>query len=95
MTENALRLYNDLAWLWPPWGDVEAYRPESELVAAFQCAFRHLRPGGVKITYPDHTKEMFVQGRTDVSTAKGAARPHSLDVTFIENNYDPDPGDHE
>ena len=31
------RLYNDLAWIWPIWGSVEEYRPESE------DAVKHIR----------------------------------------------------
>jgi SAM-dependent methyltransferase len=30
MEEKTNRLYNDLAWIWPIWGSVEEYRPESE-----------------------------------------------------------------
>jgi SAM-dependent methyltransferase len=33
MKKNVNRLYNDLAWLWPIWEDVEVYREESELFA--------------------------------------------------------------
>ena len=33
MSEGSFRLYKDLAWLWPFWGDTEEYRAESELFA--------------------------------------------------------------
>ena len=183
MSEGKFRLYRDLAWLWPMWGDAEEYRAESELFAtlikqyarigvsnildigcgggkntfhlkrnfaltgidvseemlalardlnpdcdfrlgdmrdfqlgrefdsvfindaitymstkadllsAFLSTFRHVRPGGVVITYPDHIKETFVQNQTKVSRAKAPSKPANLDVIFIENSYDPDPDD--
>ncbi len=183
MGEGTLRLYHDLAWLWPVWGDPGEYGPECEQTAAlirqysrlpartllnmacgggknayhlkrhftvtgidlspevlenarrlnpectflqadmrscdlgrqFDCilvddgitgihpradfaavfatAFRHLRPGGVMITGPDDTTETFEQNRTSVSTAGSRFKPANLEVTFIENDYDPDPTD--
>ena len=179
MRKNVNRLYNDLAWLWPIWEDVEVYREESELFArlikkhakievrtlldmgcgggkntfhlkrhfevtgvdiskhmlanarklnpeckflsadmrdfdlkrqfdsvfinnaiiymttkrdllrAFRAANRHLRPGGVMITYPDECKGKFEQNETTVWKAKTG----DMDITFIENQYDPNPRD--
>lgn len=68
-------------------------RTKDELLSAFQSAFRHVRSSGVVVTYPDHTKETFVQNETKVSCANAPGKPDNLDVIFIENSYDPDPTD--
>ena len=42
ITYKANRLYDDLAWLWPIWEDVEEYREEGELFAELikrRCSF--------------------------------------------------------
>ena len=65
----------------------------ADLRAVFERAYAHLAPGGVMITGPDDTKETFQQNRTRVSHADPDARPENIDVVFIENDYDPDPGD--
>ena len=173
------RLYDDLAWLWPIWEDVEEYRSESELFAklinkyakikvrtlldmgcgggknvfhlkrhfavmgidrsramlsnakkqnpdcdfhlgdmrkfdlkrqfdsvfindaitymttkkdllmVFNTAHKHLRPGGVMITYPDECKEKFEQNETNIWTSEA----DDMNITFIENQYDPNPKD--
>ncbi|MCU0610609.1 MAG: class I SAM-dependent methyltransferase [Candidatus Eisenbacteria bacterium] len=64
-----------------------------DLAAAFAGAFRHLRSGGVMVVSPDETKETFQQNRTRVSYAETKAKPESIDVVFVENDYDPDPAD--
>ena len=64
----------------------------AELSAVFQNAYRHLRVGGVMIVEPDYTKDTFEQNRTRVSYANAKCKPANVDVTFIENNFDPDPG---
>ncbi|MCU0489732.1 MAG: class I SAM-dependent methyltransferase [Anaerolineales bacterium] len=62
---------------------------EADLGSAFQTAWAHLRPGGVFITYAEETQERFENNRTESSThAQG-----SLEITLIENLYDPDPAD--
>lgn len=66
---------------------------KADLLSAFQSAFRHVRPGGVVITYPEHFKETFVQNETKVSRANAPGKPDNLDVVFIENSYDPEPDD--
>ncbi|MBN2380814.1 class I SAM-dependent methyltransferase [candidate division WOR-3 bacterium] len=38
------RLYNDLAWIWPIWGSVEEYRPESEDAARYFREFSKIEP---------------------------------------------------
>jgi SAM-dependent methyltransferase len=65
----------------------------ADLRSVFERAYAHLAPGGVMITGPDNTKETFQQNRTRVSYADPAAKPENVDVVFIENDYDPDPGD--
>jgi SAM-dependent methyltransferase len=62
---------------------------ESDLRAAFETAWAYLRPGGVFITYVEAEKSRFEQNRTSV--LKGYSG--KVEVTFIENDYDPDPGD--
>ena len=42
---------------------------------------------------PDDTTETFQQNRTRVTYASATAKPDPIDVAFIENYYDPDPGD--
>jgi trans-aconitate methyltransferase len=60
-----------------------------ELRAAFVTAFEHLKPGGVFCTYAEVTVESFKQNETQCSThAQG-----DVEITFIENRYDPDPKD--
>ena len=61
-----------------------------ELRAAFQTAYVHLNPGGVFLTYmEEETPERFTQNKTTVSThTKGG-----VEITLIENQYDPDPRD--
>jgi len=70
--------------------DSIAYMLNAEdLRAAFETAFHHLKPGGVFYTYVEESLESFRQGKTRISN-------HSRDdveITFIENLYDPDPED--
>ena len=65
----------------------------ADLRSVFERAYAHLAPEGVMITGPDDTKETFQQNRTRVSYADPAVKPENIDVVFIENDYDPDPGD--
>jgi len=60
-----------------------------DLRRTFQCAFKHLRAGGVMICYAEFIKENFAQNKTQTTTT----RTGKMEVTFIENNYDPDPSD--
>lgn len=70
--------------------DAVAYmKTLDELEAVFQTAWKHLRPGGAMLAVPDHTRETFQQNSTQVWTG-GDER---FDLTFIENEYDPDPSD--
>lgn len=61
---------------------------ERDLGRVFSTAHEHLRPGGVFVTYVEHSKEAFTE-RIDCSR-------HSSDdvvVDFIEDCADPDPND--
>lgn len=179
MRKGTNRLYQELAWLWPLWGDLEEYREESELFAriiresaaidvkslldigcgggknafylkqhfrvsgidvseamlsharklnpecdfhagdmrsfdlnlqfdsvymndsvvymttrqdlakAFRSAHKHIRHGGIMLVPVEYCKENFSHNRTTVSHSKAG----ELEVTFVENTYDPDPED--
>lgn len=52
-------------------------------------AHAYLKPGGVLVIIPDITLEDFPQNSTTTAHVKQA----DLDITFIENIYDPDPAD--
>jgi len=60
-----------------------------DLRAAFATAFRHLRPGGVFCTYAEVAAERFQQHWTDCATRTRG----DVEITFVENRYDPDPTD--
>jgi SAM-dependent methyltransferase len=62
---------------------------EADLAAAFATAHAHLRPGGVFVTYAEHTREHFVQNQNKC----WARNREDVEVTFLENNYDPDLSD--
>lgn len=64
-----------------------------DLQAVFRNAFERLRPGGVMVVSPDYVTETFQQNCTRVSEADARLKPANLQVTFIENEYDPDPTD--
>jgi SAM-dependent methyltransferase len=62
---------------------------EADLAAAFATAHAHLRPGGVFCTYAEHTREHFVQNHNKCWTRNR----EDVEVTFLENNFDPDVSD--
>lgn len=62
---------------------------EDDLRSAFVTAFIHLKPGGVFFTYGEITRENFEQNKVRFSTR---ARD-DVEVTFIENYFDPDDSD--
>jgi SAM-dependent methyltransferase len=66
---------------------------EDDLLCTFENAFSHLRSGGVMVVSPDQTKESFQQNSSKTFRAEPAAKPDHLDITMIENSYDPDPSD--
>ncbi|PKK81924.1 MAG: class I SAM-dependent methyltransferase [candidate division Zixibacteria bacterium HGW-Zixibacteria-1] len=61
----------------------------ADLKAAFETAYRHLKQGGVMITYAEVWKENFKQNRIRHQTEV----KDNIEITFIENFYDPDPAD--
>lgn len=60
-----------------------------DLLRTFQCAFKHLRAGGVMICYAEFCKEDLVQNKIKSTVSK----TDTMEITFIENNYDPNPDD--
>lgn len=58
---------------------------QRDLLKTFKMAYKHLRPGGVMIVHPDQTKSTFKQNSTHIWRSKRG----EMDITFIENNYDP------
>jgi len=61
----------------------------SDLRAAFDTAFTHLRPGGVFITIIEQALESFRQNKVQYL----ARERDGVEIAFIENMYDPDPTD--
>jgi len=60
-----------------------------DLTTLFETAYHHLKPGGVMITVVEVTKETFVQNKTRSMVQS----KNNVEVSFIENYYDPDPTD--
>jgi SAM-dependent methyltransferase len=64
-------------------------RSSDDLQAAFTTAYDHLKPGGVFVTYIEEWTEKFRQNKTThFVRSKG-----DIEITLIENSYDPDPED--
>lgn len=63
-----------------------------DLLAAMRTAFAHLRPGGVTLFCPDHTRETFEDGGTDCG---GADSPDGRGMRYLEWCWDADPDDTE
>jgi SAM-dependent methyltransferase len=64
-------------------------RTVDSLRSAFHTACAHLRPGGVFITHIEESKESFVQN----STFHRSRSSGDVEISFIENYYDPDTSD--
>jgi SAM-dependent methyltransferase len=62
---------------------------EDDLRAAFATAYTHLNRGGVFCTYAEVTRESFRQNQTEAATTSRG----DVQITFIENCYDPDASD--
>jgi SAM-dependent methyltransferase len=62
---------------------------EDALRAALTTAFIHLKPGGVFFTFAEITRERFQQNSTEYS----AHTQGDIEITFIENIFDPNPTD--
>ncbi|MGB7063380.1 MAG: class I SAM-dependent methyltransferase [Candidatus Zixiibacteriota bacterium] len=70
--------------------DATAYMTTSrDLLKALKGAYRHLKAGGVMITHPEECRESFKQNETTIWKAK----TDDMEVTFIENQFDPNPKD--
>jgi trans-aconitate methyltransferase len=63
-------------------------RSEDDLRAAIATAHAHLRPGGVAVFLPDHTRETFVE-----ETSHGGHDREDRGLRYLEWVRDPDPGD--
>ena len=68
---------------------IEYMTSEADLAAVFETAFVHLRPGGVAVFVPDHTKERFEPG----TEHGGSDAPDGRGVRYLEWSWDPDPED--
>jgi hypothetical protein len=62
---------------------------EAALREALATAYEHLEPGGVFLTFVEMNPATFVQNMTNAWTK---SRPE-VELTFVENYYDPDPAD--
>ncbi len=60
-----------------------------DLEKAVRTAYDHLRPGGVFCTYAEEIRGRFVQNQTQTTHRVY----ENIQVTAIENMYDPDPSD--
>ena len=59
------------------------------LQRTFITAYEHLKPGGIFLTFAEQIAGQFKQNNTTHSThSKG-----DVEITFVENYYDPDPTD--
>ncbi len=56
-------------------------------------AFHHLNTGGILVTTPDVTTEIFQQNKTIATPATHNVTRDDLDVVVVENTYDPDTTD--
>lgn len=68
---------------------IDYNRTEDDIRATFETAYFHLKPGGLLLTVIEYDADNFPQNTTHVETKTDG----DLEVTFIENNYDPDPTD--
>ena len=59
------------------------------LQKTFITAYEHLKPGGVFLIFVEQTAEQFKQNNTTCSTHSQG----DVEITFVENYYDPDPSD--
>lgn len=62
---------------------------ETDLRAVFHTAYLHLKPGGVFLTYNENDPALFKQNKVHYTVAQQGG----LEIVFIENQYDPLPGD--
>ena len=60
-----------------------------DLQRTFITTYEHLKPGGVFLTFVEQIAGQFKQNNTTFSTHSQS----DVEITFIENDYDPDPTD--
>ena len=65
---------------------------ETELRAAFETAWHHLRHGGAALFEPDHVRETFVE-TTDHGGHDASAPGDRRALRYLEWTWDPDPDD--
>lgn len=70
---------------------VNYMKDEEDLIQLFRTAHAHLNPGGVFLTLVEESCERFKQNRTISSTHSSG----DIQITFVENSYDPDPRDNQ
>lgn len=68
---------------------IDYNRSEDDIRATFQTVYEHLEPGGVFLTVIEYDPATFTHNVTNVDVKK----KDGIEVTFIENNYDPDTSD--
>lgn len=68
---------------------IDYNRTQEDINATYKSAFLHLKPGGVFLTGVEYNPDNFPQNKTTVQTKQ----KDGLEITFIENNYNPDPTD--
>ena len=64
-------------------------RTVEDLQRTFITSYEHLKPGGVFLTFVEKIAGQFKQNDTSYSTHSQG----NVEITFIENHYDPDPTD--
>jgi len=64
-------------------------RAVEDLQRTFITIYEHLKPGGVFLTFVEQIAGQFKQNNTTFSTHSQS----DVEITFIENDYDPDPTD--
>jgi len=64
-------------------------RTVEDLQRTFITIYEHLKPGGVFLTFVEQIAGQFKQNNTTFSTHSQSV----VEITFIENYYDPDPTD--
>lgn len=62
---------------------------KKDLEQAFMTAFEHLNPGGIFLTFAEELADQFEQNRTYCTIHSQG----EMEITFIENAYDPDSDD--
>ena len=68
---------------------INAMTTEEDLRSAFVTAYEHLRPGGIMLTIVEQLGDQFQQNTTMCTTHTSG----DVEITFIQNYYDPDPSD--